>query len=296
MIGHSNRIALLGGTILATAAIALPAQAQVNAQTTASDPAAEHSDTEHAQTGGLEAIVVTARKRNELIQDIPVAVSAFSQAQIERSDLTSVEKIASYTPQMTVGRASNGSGAQISMRGIGSNSTSLGIEQSVAVVVDGAYSGQGRVINEGFFDLGRVEVLKGPQALFFGKNATAGVVSLTTADPTDTLYVKARAGYEFKADQVVLEGVVSGPLSETLSARLAVRGSKMYGGYYTNISDPIAYDTFDVATGITTPRTSLPSPNQQPKEKELLARATLLWKPSSSFSWNLKGTVNYNTE
>jgi len=295
MIGHSIRGALLGGTILSVAAIALPAQAQTNSQVPASDPAATQSDTAQAPASrGLGEIVVTARKRDESIQDIPVAVSAFSEEQIERMDMTSVEKIASYTPQMTVGRASNGSGAQISMRGIGSNSTSLGIEQSVAVVVDVAYSGQGRVINEGFFDLERVEVLKGPQALFFGKNATAGVVSLTTADPTDTLYVKGRVGYEFKAEQVVLETVVSGPISDTLGARLAIRGSKMFGGYYTNVSDPIAYDTFDVATGITTPRVSLPSPDKQPKEKELLGRVTLLWEPTSTFSWNLKGTINYN--
>jgi len=120
------------------------------------------------------------------------------------------------------------------------------------------------------------------------------VISLTTADPTDAFYAKVRAGYEFKAQQVVLEGVVSGPLSDTLGARLAVRGSKMYGGYYRNVSDPIAYDTYDVATGVTTPRTAQPAPDKQPQEKELLARATLLWKPTSSFSWNLKGTIDYD--
>lgn len=269
-----------------------------HAQTAESQPVEDSADDVMAsgpvQAGGLEEIVVTARKRTESIQDIPVAVSAFSEKQIERSDMTSVEKIAAFTPQMTVGRASSGSGAQISMRGIGSNSTSLGIEQSVSVIVDGAYSGQGRVINEGFFDLARVEVLKGPQALFFGKNATAGVISLTTADPTDQLYVKARAGYEFQAEQVVLEGVLSGPLSDTLGARLAVRGSKMFGGYYRNVSEPFNYDTFDVATGIVTERIAPPSPDDQPKEKELLARLTLLWEPSANFSWNLKGTVDYN--
>lgn len=244
---------------------------------------------------GLEDIVVTARKRAESIQDIPVAVSAFSQAQIDRADLTSLEKVAASTPQLTVGRASNGSGAQISMRGIGSNSTSLGIEQSVAVVVDGAYSGQGRVINEGFFDLARVEVLKGPQALFFGKNATAGVISLTTADPTDKFEVRGRASYEFKAEQVMLEGIVSGPLSDTLGARFAIRGSKMYGGYYRNVSDPLTYVTSDLANDYaTTTHIGSPAPTKQPREKELLSRLTIKWEPVDRLTVNLKGTYNYN--
>jgi iron complex outermembrane receptor protein len=289
MINTKLKMALFGTSMLTAAMNSGAALAQ-----SADKPKdAQESQVAQAQ-GGLEEIVVTARKRTESIQNVPSAISAFSKVQIDRTDMTSVEKIATFAPQLTVGRASNGSGAQISMRGIGSNSTSLGIEQSVAVVVDGAYSGQGRVINEGFFDLARVEVLKGPQALFFGKNATAGVISLTTADPTTRLYVKARAGYEIKAEQVVLEGVVSGPLSDTLGARLALRGSKMFGGYYRNVSKPFAYDTFDVATGIVTPRTALPTPDNQPQERELLGRATLVWKPSAVFTWNLKGTVDYN--
>src|SRR5690606_23513239 len=132
--------------------------------------------------GGIQDIVVTARKRQESVQDVPVAVTAISPVVIQQQDLTSIEKIAARTPSFTVGRASNGSGAQLTMRGIGSSSTSIGIEQSVAVIVDGVYYGQGRIINEGFFDMERAEILKGPQALFFGKNATAGVISLTTAD------------------------------------------------------------------------------------------------------------------
>ncbi|RKS86334.1 outer membrane receptor protein involved in Fe transport [Sphingosinicella microcystinivorans] len=277
---------LCGSTALSTALLlAGVAHAQGVENATAAETAVQ---------GGVEDIVVTARKREESIQNIPVAVSAFSQAQIDRADLTSVEKIAASTPQLTVGRASNGSGAQISMRGIGSNSTSLGIEQSVAVIVDGAYSGQGRVINEGFFDLARVEVLKGPQALFFGKNATAGVVSLTTADPTDEFEGRVRAGYEFKAEQAVLEGVISGPLSDTFGVRFAIRGSKMWGGYYRNVSEAFDYPTTDFVTGVTTPHEALPTPNNQPREKELLARLTLKWEPTSRLTVNVKGTINYN--
>ncbi|MEG8222687.1 TonB-dependent receptor [Sphingomonas sp. HH69] len=255
---------------------------------------APQAATQAAQEGGLTDIVVTARKREESVQDVPVAVTAISAELIQRQDLTSIEKIAARTPNLNVGRASNGSGAQLTLRGIGSSSTSIGIEQSVAVVVDGVYYGQGRIINEGFFDLGGVEILKGPQALFFGKNATAGVISLTTADPTSTPEFKARAGYEFKAQQAQAEFVGSGPLTDTLGVRVAVRASKMYGGYYRNVSTPIDYPTFDIATGATGFAVANPAPEEQPGEKELLGRVTLKWEPTDRLTATLKASGSYN--
>lgn len=244
--------------------------------------------------GGLTDIVVTARKRSESVQDVPVAVTALSAELIAKQDLTSIEKIAARTPNLNVGRASNGSGAQLTLRGIGSSSTSIGIEQSVAVVVDGVYYGQGRIINEGFFDLGRVEILKGPQALFFGKNATAGVISLTSADPGAEQEIKLRAGYEFNAQQVQLEGVYSTPLTDTLGLRVSLRGSKMYEGYYQNVAAPFNYATLDVATGAAGSVVANPAPKDQPGEKELLGRITLKWEPTDRFTATLKGSGTYN--
>lgn len=152
----------------------LPSLSLISMAVALANPVFAQSPTRGEAVGGLEEVVVTARKREESAQDVPVIVQALSAEQIRAMDLTSMEKLASTTPNFNIGRASNGSGAQITMRGIGSSSTSIGIEQSVAVIVDGAYYGQGRVINEGFFDLAQVELMKGPQALFFGKNATGG--------------------------------------------------------------------------------------------------------------------------
>ena len=148
-------------------------------------PALAQDAPQAGASGGLEEIIVTARKRNESVQDIPVSVTALSTQQIRRQDISSLEKLSAKLPELVITKSSNGSGASLSIRGIGSNFSSIGIEQSVAVIVDGAYYGHGRVLEEGFFDLGRIEVLKGPQALFYGKNATAGVISITTADPGD---------------------------------------------------------------------------------------------------------------
>ncbi|MEK9624429.1 MAG: TonB-dependent receptor plug domain-containing protein, partial [Halieaceae bacterium] len=189
-------------------------------------------------SGGLEEVVVTARKREESLQDAPLTVTAYNAKRIAEYDITSLERIQQVTPQLYVGRVSNGSGAQITMRGIGASAaTSIGIEQSVAVVMNGAYYGQGRVLNEGMFDLGQIEILKGPQSLFFGKNATAGVISLTTAKPTEEWEINANVGYEFETEQTRVEGIVSGPLSDTVGIRLAIRESQMDGGWYKNNSN-----------------------------------------------------------
>lgn len=256
--------------------------------------AADEDTTASAEEGGLGEVVVTARKRAEDLQNVPVVVTALSQEQIRRSDLSSLEKIAAFTPNFSVGRASNGSGAQLTLRGIGSSSTSIGIEQSVAVVLDGVYYGQGRIIQEGFLDLGRIELLKGPQALFFGKNATAGVISLTSADPGPEREFTGRAGYEFESGRKQLEFVASAPLSDTFGIRLALRGSRMSGGYYDNISSPRTYSTLDIATGDVTTHIAEPAPKDAPGEKEILGRLTLKWTPNDQLTGTVKASIDHN--
>ena len=120
----------------------------------------------------LGEIIVTARKRNESEQSVPVAITALTPAQIAKYDINSLERLAATSSDLQVTRAPFGSGAEITMRGIGSSFLSAGIDQSTAIVVDGTYYGQGRVINDALFDLGGIQVLRGPQALFFGKNVS----------------------------------------------------------------------------------------------------------------------------
>jgi iron complex outermembrane recepter protein len=287
---NSSFNAMTGASALALAAglaIASPALAQAQPASTVQPQAQD--------TGGVQDIIVTARKRAETTQDVPVAVTAISAEQIQRYDLTSLEKISASTPEFVIGRAPSGSGATLVLRGIGSNSTSIGLEQSVAVVVDGAYYGQGRTINEGFFDLGRLEVLKGPQALFFGKNATAGVVSITTADPSDKLEMIARLGYEIEGKQILGEAIVSGPLSDTLSARVAVRASKMSDGYFSNIGTTQNYivrDRTSTATVVTPTTLSSPA-GSDGRVKEFYIRGTLKYEPNNQFTATVK--ANYGT-
>lgn len=264
---------------------------------------AQQPDAAARQIGALEEIIVSARKRAETTQDVPVAVVALSGEQLARADISSLERVAQSTPQLAIGRAASGSGSTIVLRGVGSNSTSIGLEQSVAVVVDGVYYGQGRVINEGFFDLGRLELLKGPQALFFGKNATAGVISITSNDPGDKLELIARAGYEVKARNVLGEFIVSGPVSDTLGVRLALRGSKMYGGYFTNRAPDRNWLTIDGASLVPGTTQRVPgtitnglstAADRHPGVRDLIGRLTVKWKPSDELTATLKGSVNDN--
>ncbi len=239
----------------------------------------------------IETVTVTARKRVENVQNVPVAVSTLSAAKLDKEAINSIEKVAAVTPQLIVQRGSSGSGADISLRGIGSSWENIGIEQSVAVVVDGVYFGQGRVLNDGFFDMKQVEVLKGPQALYFGKNATAGVISLQSNDPTDQFESMARVSYEFTAENPELEGYVSGPVTDTLGLRLAFRGSDMLGGYFRNEAVPgLAYTTIDSATFTVTPHPTGTPTRDLPGEKDGLVRLTAKWAPTDDFTLNVKGT------
>jgi iron complex outermembrane receptor protein len=275
----------------------LPTIAAVIAMAAVSSTALRAQETTTAEEkakGGVEEIVVTARKRAESLQDAPLTVQAVSKERIEKFDVTSLERIQQITPNLYVGRVSNGSGAQISMRGIGASSaTSIGIEQSVATVINGAYYGQGRVLNEGMFDLGQIEILKGPQSLFFGKNATAGVLSITSAKPTEEWANEIKASYEFETEQTRLEGILSGPLSDTVGVRLAVRDSQMDGGWYSNAASQKTFTYNDAAltpfAGVTE---VVPGDNRDvPQEDETLARLTFAIEASDDLSITLTGQI-----
>ena len=288
------RLMLLASISLA--AIATEASAQTAPGTTTEQTAPSPAATDMPATGGLEEIVVTARKRAETLQNIPVAVTAYTPAQIQRYDISSVDRIAAATPNLTVGRATTGSGAQISLRGIGTPASALGIESSTAVIVDGAYYGNGRILNEGFFDLARIQVLKGPQALFFGKNATAGVIAIDSAGPGDTFEAATKVGYEFRARQPYVEQIVSSPLTDTLGLRVALRASKMFGGYSSNNATPVTFTVNDVRNpaGPLQTFTAPAASSRSPRELELVGRATLQWKPIDGLTNTLKasGTID----
>lgn len=190
----------------------------------------------HAQDAAPQAaqpdageIIVTARKREETLMDVPVAVSALSGQDIARYGTGTLTKLGDMVPTVIISSYRSLGGGSVAIRGISSPATQVGFEQPVSVAIDGVQISSGRIATIGFFDLKQVEVLKGPQALFFGKNSPAGVISLTTAGGTDQFEAGIQSSYEFVGDETTTEAFVSGPLADGLTGRVAMRYRKLQG-------------------------------------------------------------------
>ena len=225
----------------------------------------------------IEEIVVTARAGESSIRDIPVAITAYSEEEMENLNINTLDDLAASSASLEINRINSGSGVQIAIRGIASSPGSIGIEQSVAVMIDNVYFPQGRVINEGLFDTQQVAILKGPQALYFGKNATAGAVSIVTNDPTDEFEVALSLGHEFEYKTDTYEFMISGPISDTWGARLALYESNMDEGWIQNVAGDSTYTTLDAANGFAATVHNNPAPTQKfyPATEESFARLTL---------------------
>ena len=194
----------------------------------------------HAQTAPLEEVVVTAQKRAGNLQDTPIAISAVTGDAIEKLNIDDIGAIAAANPSLVYSEA--GGEAQLYIRGIGSNIFNVGADQSVATHIDGVYTGRANMGLTQFLDIDRVEILRGPQGTLYGRNATGGAINIISRAPTDEFegYVSGLVG---SFDRIDVRGAVSGPISENLSGRLAVRRLKDDG--YTEDLDPQGGDKID---------------------------------------------------
>ena len=178
----------------------------------------------------LEEVIVTAQKRSQDIQDVSIPVSAFSNDRLEINHVISLEDLQYIAPSMSFGHSLGF--AKIFIRGIGLNDQTSGDEPSVALHVDGAVINDPKAHFTSMFDLERVEVLRGPQGILYGRNATGGSINLITAKPTRELEGYVHAGYG-DYNQLLAEAAVSGPLSSWISGRVAYRGY-WHDGYSIN--------------------------------------------------------------
>lgn len=215
-----------------------------------------------AEEAALEEILITAQKRVQKLQDVPISVNTLSGEKIEDAGITSIERIADYIPSFNM--TQTGIGTNIAIRGI-SSGVNQGFEQSAAQFVDGIHYGRSQLARSPFLDIERIEVLRGPQSIIFGKNSTAGAISITTAKPTDDFEGKISALYEPEYGEQDLRLVLSGPFSETFSGRLAILSSSV-DGYMENI---------------TLNRDESGDDNQ-------VVRGSLRWQPTDDWDINLK--------
>ncbi|MCX7863972.1 MAG: TonB-dependent receptor [Novosphingobium sp.] len=232
-------------------------------------------------------IIVTARKQQESILKVPVVVAALGEMQIERAQIKDLTDVAKKVTGLQFGVASVESGNLVSMRGYGTNALDPGVDASVSLNIDGMQITQGMAYAVGFFDMAQVEVLKGPQALFFGKASPAGVISVRTADPGDETEVIARSGYEFVANEWRNELIFSSPLSETVGIRLAGMYDD-FGGFFRNTATP------NTPTGQALG--ALPMPKRFGETESIMFRGTLVWKPSSDVSARLKVNITRDSQ
>lgn len=200
----------------------------------------ESASSSGAAPSGFQDIVVTARKREERLQDVPVAITAYTQEELARYDTSSVAKLSAQTPQlMGSATGSSANGGVLNLRGVGSADTGPAIDQAVSINIDGIPISQANALRLGLHDLSRVEILKGPQALFFGKNSPGGIISITSANPEKDLAGSVRAGYEFYNKQKYVEGTISVPVTPSLGIRLNGYYSDQKG-WFINDAKPIA--------------------------------------------------------
>jgi len=237
------------GTLLAGAAftvlIASPASAETAKDDVIGGPV---TATDTAASGGSSegAIVVTARRREETAQEVPLAISVLDSTQINDTGAFSVQKLQQLAPTLQV-YSSNPRNTSINIRGLGVpfGLTNDGFEQGVGVYVDDVYFARPASAVTDLLDVAQVEVLRGPQGTLYGKNTTAGAINITTNQPTFNFEGNAEisiGNLGFKQ----AKAAVSGPLSDTVAARIAVSGTSRRGtifnvttGNYINAQDNV---------------------------------------------------------
>lgn len=241
----------------------------------------------------IEEILVTARLREERLIDTPVAASVLSAEGIERYNTRSFVQLTERIPGLDIIESGGGgAGGNINIRGIGQppGTADYGLDQPVSIVMDGMAFSRGHMLKSGFFDLEAVEVLKGPQALYFGKNSPAGVIALRsrTPDVGGEREAFVRAQYEFVTEDPTVEAGISLPVGEQFAFRLAGRYQDMQGGWLDNSAEPL-----DVSALYGEPMFARgPAWSDFPKQEQAVVRLTSVWQPNADFTATLRNFVS----
>jgi len=220
----------------------------------------------HAQETavGVEEVVVTAQKRSEKLQDVPISVAAFSGETLKAAGVQDIRDLRRITPSLYLATSSNTSNTRIMMRGIGTSGNTA-VEPSVATFVDGVYVPRIGSMLAGLYDIGSVEVLRGPQGTLFGRNASMGAVQIRTTAPGDELGGDVSATYgQYGVRRI--SAMADLPISDTMKTRISVLG---YEGDGFGRND---------LTG-----------KRMGRNDGFSARAAVHWDITPDIVWNLRG-------
>lgn len=217
---------------------------------------------ESDRSGVIEEIIVTARKREESFVDVPSSLTVIGAEQLDAYDTQQLTDLADSVPNLNINQTN--AGKRMSIRGFGSVSVSNFFDQAVGLAVDGLTLQRIDTWELGYFDVERVEVLRGPQGSYFGRNTTAGLVNVTSRGPSEEFEGSVSAGYETETDEQRYRLTLSGPVSETVGARLALQ-RRDSDGWMESTSSPFW-------------KSDLPG------IEETLGRLTLDWRASDNVS------------
>ena len=210
------------------------------------------------QAQALEEIVVTAQRREQSLQEVPISIEAITGATIDKQGFRDMVELSNFTTGSTM--EVNQDRINITVRGIGTAGNNQALEQSAPTFVDGIHFGRSGQILAAFLDVERVEILHGPQPVYFGQNANAGAFSITSRKPTDEWQgnLRAEAGNNRK---VTFEFGAGGPISDTLGIRVSGKHDESEG-YMRDILTGDKFPRYDVSMG----------------------RVILEWKPADNFT------------
>jgi outer membrane receptor protein involved in Fe transport len=214
-----------------------------------------HSPVINAQQ--LEEIVVTAQRREQSIQEVPISIETFTGAQITKQGYRDLDALASLLPGVVILPQQNDT--VITIRGFGTTGNSLTLEQATPIFLDGIHYGRASQAKAAFLDVERIEVLKGPQPIFFGNNATAGAFNIQSRKPTPTWEGNVNAEVGNNATQEISFGV-GGPITDTWGVRLAGK-YETTAGYLKDAIDETSF----------------------PHQTDYAGRVTLQWTPTENF-------------
>lgn len=233
----------LGGSISVAALLAaLGAAGHADAQSATVAPPTATSHT-------IDEIVVTAQKRTQSLQDVPIVVTAVNAQQLQDAGVKDIKDLTIVTPGLTVTTTSSNAITSARIRGVGTVGDNVGLESSVGVVIDGVYRPRNGVAFSDLGDLDRIEVLKGPQGTLFGKNTSAGVINIITKRPEFQVHGNSEAtlsNYSGAGGSLSLTGPIYG---DVVAGRLFLAGRERDGYYKTTLGPTTNDQHFYTARG-----------------------------------------------
>lgn len=276
---HAKAVLTTGSALVAMMAAWAPAMAQEAAQS------------ERAETAGLEEIVVTAQKRSENVQNVPVAITAFSASTLAEKSINSVQGLSNLTPNVTLDAGSPFSGSSSVLtayiRGIGQDDFAFNLDPGVGVYVDGVYLARTVGANTDLLDVERIEVLKGPQGTLFGRNSIGGAISIVTREPGNDF--KGRAEITTgRFNRLDVRGTVDIPIiSDKLLSTLTFSSTNRDGyvkripfpGSQSFVSDPLN----------AVPRSGYDTSSTEGGEDQWTVRGKLLWRVHDGLKLTVSG-------